>query len=234
MLTLQSLYENGKLPHAVLFSGVSEVSSVSEDVLSLYNSDPADTVRVKELMPDGVYKIVPLRAVVDNGNLRPQFGDVRVFVFNEFDTMSEKCQNTLLKFIEEPHEFNRFVMSAVSTGNILTTILSRVVVIRQDFIADKSDSDADVTAKAIIDALARKSEYDMAAAFCRVKDRRALSDVFERLLHRFGIIMRTAKNPSKVIAAADVVQKYAARSDVNPNIQITAASCAAEIYTVML
>ena len=126
-MTIQKLYDSGRFPHAILL-----LNGDYHPVLDLYKCNPADTVHVKDAMPDGSYKVIPLREIVNSGNLRPQFGDLRVFVFADFDSMSEICQNALLKFIEEPHEFNRFVMTADSTAKILPTVLSRVVVVNAD------------------------------------------------------------------------------------------------------
>lgn len=241
-MKIQSLYDSGRFPHAVLL--LSGTSEEVKRVISLHKCAPADTVYVKETMPDELYKIAPLREIITSGNLRPQFGETRVFVFNEFDSMGEthhgeQCQNALLKFIEEPHEFNRFVMTAKSTAKILPTILSRIVVIRQDTGNERSNlnevqklSESERISKSIIVALAKKNEYELAAEFNRVKDRQSLSSVLQTLMRELSTIMITAKNPKRVIAAANVIQKYSRRIEVNPNIQMTVTSCAAEIYEV--
>jgi DNA polymerase III gamma/tau subunit len=235
MTNIQNLYESGRFPHAILF--IDGGSESVEQVINLYKCAPADTVRVKESMPDESYKIAPLREIIASGNMRPQFGDTRVFAFNDFDSMSEICQNALLKFIEEPHEFNRFVMTAGSTSKILPTILSRVVLIRSDDCAGddgnppvNSDTPADEITSSIITALKSKSEYDTAAAFAKIKDRQLLAEVLQSLLQELSIIMKTAKNPENIIKATDILQKYIKRIEVNPNIPMTVTSCAAEIY----
>jgi DNA polymerase III delta prime subunit len=231
-MTLKSLYESGRLPHAVLLLREDCEQSVQQ-ALQLYGCNEADTVYVKELMPDKSYKIGALREIVSSGNLRPQFGDVRMFVFHEFDTMSEVCQNALLKFIEEPYEFNRFIMTASSASKILPTILSRVVMI-SSFEATQSPNNHDCEiADTIITALKSKNEYDTAAAFSKIKDRHKLSEVLQALVYELSVIMKTAKKPEKIIKATDVLQKYIKRMEVNPNIPMTTSSCAAEIYTVL-
>ncbi|MCL1904254.1 MAG: hypothetical protein FWF94_07545 [Oscillospiraceae bacterium] len=240
-MNIQSLYDGGRFPHAVLLSGGD--SDDVKRVLELHQCAPADTVYVKELMPDEAYKIAPLREVIASGNLRPQFGETRVFVFNDFDMMGEsyhgeQCQNALLKFIEEPHEFNRFVITAGSTAKILPTILSRVVVIREKENGDNNavdkPTDSEIIASAIISALAKKNEYALATEFARIKDRQALAAVLQALIQKLSVIMRTAKNPARVISVTDIIQKYIRRLEVNPNIQITITSCAADIYTTFI
>jgi hypothetical protein len=215
-------------------------------VVDLHGCDPADTVRVRETMPDGKYKIEPLREIIAKGNQRPQFGETRVFVFTDFDSLGEnhlgeRCQNTLLKFIEEPQEHNRFVMTAKSKSGILSTILSRVVTVSAGHdaadVPDASETAVGEIASAIMTAIKNRdknrAEYDTAAAFARIKDRQVLSGVLERLLTEFAAIMPAARKPEKVIAATDVLQKYLKRIEINPNVAITVTSCAAEIHTAL-
>jgi DNA polymerase III delta prime subunit len=256
-MRIQTFRESGRIPHAILILDDTDGEDSIRELLTLYDCAPADTVFVKEIMPPGdaekksatmkhgpySYKIEPLRTAVSMGNMRPQFGSVRVFVFREFDTMSEACQNTLLKFIEEPAEFNRFVMTAASKMSILPTILSRVVTITNTVKGDnpdRSDTDSDATveiAAAILVALKSrdrgKSEYNTAAAFARIKDRTVLRAVLQRLLSEFAAIMADARKPEKIIAATDVLQKYIKRTEVNPNVAITVTACAAELHNAL-
>jgi DNA polymerase III delta prime subunit len=218
-MNIRTLYQSGRFPHAVLLLG-----GDCSEVLQMYKCDPADTVYVKEAMPgtsdsERAYKIKPLREIIASGNLRPQFGDMRVFVFNEFDLMSEICQNALLKFIEESHEFNRFVMTAESTAKILPTILSRIVVIRSN---DHKSEPVNEIAREIVSALVQKDEYSAAAAFSRVKDRLLLGEVLQALLKELL--------EAKLINATDIIKKYQKRTEVNPNISMTVTSCTAELF----
>jgi hypothetical protein len=218
-MTIQSLYDSGRLPHAILLLD----SSQEQEMLRLYGCHAADTVFVKELMPLNTakvqtYSVKAIREVVASGNLRPQFGDLRVFVFRDFDTMSVICQNALLKFLEEPHEFNKFVLTAESKARILPTILSRVVAVGQ---AALSVPDCE-TAKAIISALTRRDEYAAAAAFAQIKDRQTLLEVLRALLPE---LLNAGQ-----LNATDIIQKYIKRVEINPNIPMTVSSCSAELY----
>ena len=231
-MNIQSLYQSGRFPHAVLILGN---ESAVEQVLKLYKCEAADTVYVKKSMADGSYKIKPLREIIASGSLRPQFGDTRVFVFSDFGSMSEICQNALLKFIEEPQEYNRFVMTAETSAKILPTILSRVVVIRSEGgeTAGEFPAEVEQIAKAVLSALKAKSEYDTAMAFCKVRDRQVLNGVLQTLLRDLSELMVSARSPQKVINATDVLQKYIQRIETNPNVAITAAACAAGLYTAL-
>ena len=87
----------------------------------------------QHIHPDVIYvdcksvKAEEMRRLVQEGYKLPNDGEVRVFVLKSFDLCAEVCQNILLKFIEEPLSFNRFVLTAGSVSGILPTILSRVV-----------------------------------------------------------------------------------------------------------
>ncbi|MDR0222333.1 MAG: DNA polymerase III subunit [Oscillospiraceae bacterium] len=245
-----SLYQAGKLPRALLFTGGAAAGEAVRAVkLHLCESESKpcgkcgacvritrkvhpDVVSVKDEMPDGSYKIKPLRAVVDSGSLRPG-GGARVYVFEAVDEMSEQCQNALLKFIEEPPEYNRFIFTAENDSRVLPTIMSRVVKINADGGAPDAppeSAEAVETVKAIMSALFRKSEYGAAAAFSRVKDRQVLSETLRLLLGEMKNALPRSKNKKGVLAAIDAVYEYVKRADANPNVSITAASCAAEIY----
>jgi DNA polymerase III delta prime subunit len=247
-MTIRSLNNSGRLPHAILLVGGNSVQV--DEVIAMHKCDKSDTVYVRDIMPPSdtekkksappySYKIEALRDIVAMGNMRPQFGDTRVFVFTDFNSASVPCQNALLKFFEEPPPYNRFVLTADNTSKILPTILSRVVVIRDNGNADETVSDAatDEIVAAIMTAVKVRnkpqSEYDTAAAFAQIKDRPVLTAVLKRLSEELGGLMATAKKPDKLIAATDVLQKYIRRTDVNPNVGITVSACAAELHTAL-
>jgi hypothetical protein len=218
MNNIHKLYESGRFPHALLL-----LNGQAEEVLELYNCNPADVVFVKESMPLNDKKLQPyqikaLREIIASGNLRPQFGDTRLFVFREFDTMTELCQNALLKFIEEPHEFNKFVLTANSKSTILPTIISRVVTIGSD---SSTVAETNEIAASIVASLIRKDEYTAAAAFSRVKDRLVLTEVLQALQQELLNVNQ--------LSATDIAGKYIRRMEVNPNIPMTVTSCVAEL-----
>ncbi|MCL1881915.1 MAG: hypothetical protein FWF76_07030 [Oscillospiraceae bacterium] len=262
MLTIETLQNSGRFPHAVLLlgGGTDDVNKI----IQIHDCEESDLIYVKELMPPSDTekrnkKIPPysykldkkkyspsIRDIIGSGNMRPQFGDTRVFVFNEFDTMTTECQNTLLKFIEEPAEYNRFILTAKSKKEILTTILSRVVVVNlyknnssvfgNPTIDSKSEQmqEAREITTAIMTGLKSRDkytcEYETAVAFARVKNRQILAIVLELLLNDLSSLMTSAKKPEKIIKATDVVQNYISRIEINPNVSLTTAACAAQLY----
>lgn len=70
--------------------------------------------------------LVSMRRVMESVVIKPNDGDIKIYVFEDADEMSVQIQNTLLKTIEEPAPFLRFVFICQSTDSIIETIRSRV------------------------------------------------------------------------------------------------------------
>ncbi len=69
---------------------------------------------------------VSIRRIMEGVVVKPNDGDIKVYVFEDSDEMSVQIQNTLLKLIEEPAPFLRFVFTCENTDSIIETIRSRV------------------------------------------------------------------------------------------------------------
>ena len=141
---LDGIAEKGRLSHAVLFSGH---SGVGKKTLARYtaqlflcengacgecpvcrnieNGAHPDVIFVKEQC-GGKYAMEPFREVMNGTVVRPNNGDCKVYVFEDCDTMRPEHQNSLLKLIEEPAEYLRFVFTCENTSVIPETVLSRV------------------------------------------------------------------------------------------------------------
>ncbi|MGN0688385.1 MAG: hypothetical protein ACI4KA_09800 [Oscillospiraceae bacterium] len=70
--------------------------------------------------------LTSMRRVMESVVVKPNDGDIKVYVFEDADEMSVQIQNTLLKTIEEPAPFLRFVFTCENTDSIIETIRSRV------------------------------------------------------------------------------------------------------------
>ncbi len=141
---LDGITAKGRLSHAVLFSGH---SGIGKKTLARYtaelflcengacgscptcrnieNDTHPDVIFVKKQC-DGKYAIDLFREVMSSTVIRPNNGDVKVYVFEDCDTMRPEHQNALLKLIEEPADYLRFVFTCENTSVIPETVLSRV------------------------------------------------------------------------------------------------------------
>ena len=141
---LDGIAEKGRLSHAVLLSGQSGVGNkaLAKYTAELFlcengacgacptcrnieNGAHPDVIFVKERC-GGKYAMDPFRGVLNDTVVRPNNGDCKVYVFEDCDTMRPEHQNSLLKLIEEPAEYLRFIFTCENTSVIPETVLSRV------------------------------------------------------------------------------------------------------------
>ncbi len=149
---LDAYASEGRLPHAILLCGE---RGVGRRVMANYiakqflcgaapcESCPtcsridafahADIIFVKRecggkynLDETGKNGLTSLRRVMESIVIKPNDGAIKIYVFEDADEMSVQIQNTLLKTIEEPAPFLRFIFTCQSVDNIIETIRSRV------------------------------------------------------------------------------------------------------------
>lgn len=151
---LERFSASGRFPHALLFTGE---KGIGKRVLADYTAmmymcsgsgrKPCmrcnecrraeqhihpDVVYPLSVMEKGKYNADDLRDFISGCYIKPNDGDIRVCVFESLDSMSVICQNTLLKFIEEPLDFNRYIFTADRKEPVLQTVLSRVTAVAVD------------------------------------------------------------------------------------------------------
>ena len=151
---------SGRFPHALLFTGAKGIGrrTLADYCAMLYLCEKQSAVPCmncgectrteKHIHPDviypinsmekGKYNVKDLRKFITQCYRKPNDGEIRVCIFESLDEMSVQCQNALLKFIEEPLPFNRYIFTAEKRSAILETVLSRVTVVPCDE-ADKPD-----------------------------------------------------------------------------------------------
>ncbi len=148
---LDNIAANGRLPHAIMLYGEKGTGRrvMANYIAKLFmcgtppcencptcgkinsNAHP-DVIFVKREC-GGKYGLdesksgqVSIRRIMESVVIKPNDGDVKVYIFEDSDEMSVQIQNTLLKIIEEPAPFLRFVFTCENTDSIIETIRSRV------------------------------------------------------------------------------------------------------------
>lgn len=74
-------------------------------------------------------KIKTVREVTSDIVFEPYQGDMKVYVFDEIDKMTEAAQNALLKTLEEPPSHTVLIMTADNESGILSTVWSRSIIL---------------------------------------------------------------------------------------------------------
>jgi hypothetical protein len=120
----------------------------------------------------------------------------RIFIILEAQNMTEEAQNAMLKILEEPPRFVRFILSAASSEGLLETIRSRVRIfdLGEEATQDKQTK-AQTIACEIAKALCTGDEYDLVIASAPIKkDRRLLKNVCDELGDIFLEMLKLRKS----------------------------------------
>lgn len=141
---LDGIAAKRRLPHAILLHGAQGCGkkTMAKYIAKLFlcgappcescavcrNIDAGqhpDVIFVKEKC-GGKYRMEEFREVLADTVVKPNNGEVKIYVFEDCDDMMPQPQNTLLKLIEEPAEHLRFIFTCENASSVIETILSRV------------------------------------------------------------------------------------------------------------
>ncbi len=152
---LTNFRRSGRMPHALLLYGARGIGkhTLADYAAMLYMCEkhgdrpcmecnecrrtekhihPDVLYPLRQISDSGKYNVDGLRQFISDCYIKPNDGDIRVCVFEKLDEMLPQHQNTLLKFIEEPLDFNRYIFIAEKKTPILQTVLSRVTALEVD------------------------------------------------------------------------------------------------------
>ncbi len=143
---LKFLHAEGRMPHAIMLTGAKGLGKKllarwctllmmceKEDAPcmccrnchNILNEEHPDVIYAK----GEKYSADSIRDILHKSSLYPNDGELRVVIFDDCDEMTEVQQNLLLKAIEEPSKYNRYIFTCENPDSMLSTILSRVVTI---------------------------------------------------------------------------------------------------------
>jgi len=103
-------------------------------------------------VPDNGVKISELRTWLKANTLSIKKGELVVFRIKNADSLSEQCQNVLLKPLEESREEVLFVLSVKSEFGMLPTIMSRCVLKKIKGIGSQGEEEMDEVWGEIVEA----------------------------------------------------------------------------------
>ncbi len=143
-----SLIKNDRLPHAILIDGgnseirdrtalylaASFVCSGKErpcgacmNCIKAFSSNHPDVVVTDpEAAGEKTFKIDSVRSIRADAFIIPNEADKKVYILKSADKMNVQAQNALLKILEEPPSYARFILECESRAAMLETVMSRV------------------------------------------------------------------------------------------------------------
>lgn len=148
--TLKAYVHSGRVPHALLFSGLKGVgkTSVAIEFFKSLNclhtpGDPCDACRscvkgmsgthpdLVNLKPNGtLIKVEDVREVLQGLSLKPFEARYRIVLVEPAEHLGDAGSNALLKTLEEPAQTTIFILISHKPRLLLPTILSRCQEIR--------------------------------------------------------------------------------------------------------
>lgn len=146
-----------------------------------------------EQVGEKIFKIALVRDIRTDAYIIPNEAQNKVYILRSADKMNVQAQNALLKIIEEPPEYARFILECESIAPLLDTIISRVSLYNlgsdKDETLDELKEKSWEIASKLANALTKPTELE----FMRItsvfeKDK----DFFPHVLKPLQIIIRDA------------------------------------------
>ncbi|WP_300369126.1 DNA polymerase III subunit gamma/tau [Hydrogenimonas sp.] len=143
--TLAMALDQNRLGHAYLFSGLrgsgktSTARIFSKALLCEHGptSKPCDNCEQCQMANEGRHidiiemdaassrKIDDIRDLIEHTKYKPSVGRYKVFIIDEVHMLTKEAFNALLKTLEEPPEFVKFILATTDPLKLPATILSR-------------------------------------------------------------------------------------------------------------
>lgn len=180
-----------------------------ENCARVMGGDHPDLLRLDA--SDGKDQIGRVRAMRAAALTRPFLSERRVFLIDHAEGLSEASQNALLKVMEEPPSYARFLLLAARAEALLPTVRSRCAVYRlyggtENAVAPEADGPSEQLLKAVLAG----SELEV----CRVvmgwtrMPREEFARLLERLLERTVQALAEGRGEAaRLYALADVLRQ---------------------------
>ena len=163
-----------------------------------------NSLDVTELDAASHNKVEHVKPIIDAVQFRPVSSRYKIFIIDECHMLSNQAWNALLKTLEEPPEYVRFVFATTEGDKVLPTIISRCqrfdlrriqtndIVARLKHVCEKEGIDAEEDA---LLAIARGAEGGMRDALSSLDQLVSFNDgkvTEEAALGVFGLVSRSA------------------------------------------
>lgn len=143
--TLSLALDSGRLSHAYLFSGLrgsgktstarifakalmceqGPTASPCEVCIHCQMANEGRHIDIIEMDAASSRKIDDIRDLIENTKYRPASGKFKIFIIDEVHMLTKEAHNALLKTLEEPPSYVKFILATTDPLKLPPTILSR-------------------------------------------------------------------------------------------------------------
>lgn len=145
---LNSLFADGRCPHALLIDGADQSQRYSlalfaakmmvcsqvenapcgacENCRKAEGNIHPDIITITKPDDKKLYAKAGVKKVVADSYLTPNEAVRKVYILTELQLMNEESQNLLLKILEEPPVYTAFILTSQTANAVIGTVLSRV------------------------------------------------------------------------------------------------------------
>ncbi len=220
--SVKELIKKGKLPHAILIDGGSPSErdelalfiassflcdavlpcGMCKDCIKINNASHPDVIITDpELMNEKTFKVNVVRDLRKDVYVLPNESKYKIYILKSADKMNASAQNALLKTLEEPPSYARFILLCESRSAMLETIMSRVTAFGlgsdSGTVASEQEKKADHLANELAMALSEVTELkfmQLSSTFEKDKDLFPLVLSSIQLIFRDAVAISTGSN----------------------------------------
>ncbi len=168
MEILKTQLENNRLSNAYIFESQNPTYNLEKAIefadeifknkgINIDQNQNPDLILINK--EDESIKLDDVRQVIKSMYLRPNNGQVKVYIFNNSQNLRIESSNALLKSIEEPSAYSYIIFTTTNAYSLLPTIRSRCQLIRLKKDKDETNIDQDLLYEILANLMEGKLDY---------------------------------------------------------------------------